>query len=38
MSTNVLLVFNRNPYDDAQESKMLDWAQWIKEADKIISF
>ncbi len=36
---NVLLVFNRNPYfDGAQEAKMAELAQCVKEADTVISF
>lgn len=36
---NALLVFNRNPYfDGAQEAKMTELAQWVKEADTVISF
>ena len=36
---NVLLVFNSNPYfEGAQEAKMTELAQWVKEANKVISF
>ena len=36
---NVLLVFNREPYFDGdQQAKMTELAQWVKEADKVISF
>jgi sulfur relay (sulfurtransferase) complex TusBCD TusD component (DsrE family) len=37
--TNTLLVFNRKPYfDGAHKAKMAELAQWVKEADKVISF
>ena len=36
---NALLVFNRSPYfKGAHEAKMTELAQWVKEADKVISF
>jgi len=36
---NILLVFNLNLYfEGAQEVKMAELAQWIKEADKVVSF
>jgi sulfur relay (sulfurtransferase) complex TusBCD TusD component (DsrE family) len=36
---NALLVFNSNPYfEGAQEAKITELAQWVKEADEVISF
>jgi sulfur relay (sulfurtransferase) complex TusBCD TusD component (DsrE family) len=36
---NALLVFNRKLYfEGAHEAKMTELAQWVKEADKVISF
>jgi len=33
----ILLVFNRNPYDGTDVT-MTELAQWIQEADKVVSF
>ena len=39
MAANALLVFNRNPYfEGAQEGKMTELAQWVADADKVVSF
>ena len=35
---NELIIFNGNPCDGTQKAKMAELAEWIKEADKIITF
>ncbi len=35
---DVLLVFNRNHYGRTKQTRMAELAQWVKEADNVISF
>lgn len=35
---NALIIFNANPHDGTQKARMTELAEWIKEADKVITF